>query len=123
MAIGHLAAVGLDSADPRQLGAFYERLTGWRVARSSDHVVALDGGSIWLTIHRVADYQRPTWPNSDVPKQMHFDFDVDDLDVAQSEAIEAGASLAETQPRPDEWRVLIDPEGHPFCLCRPIVVT
>jgi predicted enzyme related to lactoylglutathione lyase len=120
MVIGRLAAVALDSADPRRLAAFYERLTGWRVSRSADHFVALDGGTIWLTIHRVDGHRRPTWPDSDVPKQLHLDFEVDDLDEAQREAVEAGAEVAEVQPRPDAWRVLVDPDGHPFCLCRPI---
>jgi predicted enzyme related to lactoylglutathione lyase len=120
MEISQLAAVGIDAADPRRLGAFYEKLTGWKVTRASDHFVALDGGQIWLTIHQIDHHQRPTWPSSQVPKQMHLDFEVNDLDAAQSEAVEAGAVLADTQPRPEAWRVLIDPEGHPFCLCLPI---
>ncbi len=120
MAIDRLAAIGIDCADPRTLAAFYERLTGWKAAFSSDDFVALAGGPRWLTFHRTADYRRPTWPTPLVPKQMHLDFEVDDLDRAQSEAIQAGAAVAESQPRPEKWRVLLDPEGHPFCLCTPI---
>ena len=27
-----------------------------------------------------------------------------------------GATKADVQPNPDNWRVLIDPAGHPFCI-------
>jgi hypothetical protein len=30
--------------------------------------------------------------------------------------IRLGALKADAQPSPDEFRVLIDPAGHPFCL-------
>ncbi|MHB8275873.1 MAG: VOC family protein, partial [Dermatophilaceae bacterium] len=29
----------------------------------------------------------------------------------------AGAKPADHQPRPDQYRVFIDPAGHPFCAC------
>jgi hypothetical protein len=48
---------------------------------------------------------------------MHFDFQVGDLDSAVAEAGTLRASLAAEQPR-DNVRVLFDPAGHPFWLCR-----
>ena len=120
MGINRLGAIGIDCADPRMLAAFYEKLTGWRVESSSDDFAALRGGPMWLTFHRKADYRRPTWESPLVPKQMHLDFAVDDLDEAQSEALQAGAVMVDPQPRPKDWRVLLDPEGHPFCLCAAI---
>jgi hypothetical protein len=48
---------------------------------------------------------------------MHFDFQVGDLDSAVAEAVALGASLASAQPQ-ENVRVLLDPAGHPFCLCR-----
>jgi len=48
---------------------------------------------------------------------MHFDFQVGDLDSAVAEAVALGASVAMYQPQ-DSVRVLLDPAGHPFCLCR-----
>jgi hypothetical protein len=42
---------------------------------------------------------------------------VGDLDSAVAEAVALGASVADTQPQ-DNVRVLRDPAGHPFCLCR-----
>jgi hypothetical protein len=48
---------------------------------------------------------------------MHLDLQVGDLDDAVSEAVAMGASLASVQPQ-ENVRVLFDPAGHPFCLCR-----
>jgi hypothetical protein len=64
----------------------------------------------------VDDYQPPTWPEPDVPKQIHLDLAVDDLEVAVAEAIGCGATLAAVQPAPEARRILLDPAGHPFCL-------
>jgi hypothetical protein len=47
---------------------------------------------------------------------MHFDFQVGDLDSAVVEALALGATVAKHQPQ-DNVRVLLDPAGHPFCLC------
>jgi hypothetical protein len=44
---------------------------------------------------------------------MHFDFQVGDLESA----VALGATVAQHQPR-QNVRVLLDPAGHPFCLCR-----
>ncbi|GGN30421.1 VOC family protein [Streptomyces fuscichromogenes] len=46
-----------------------------------------------------------------------LDFQVDDLDAAVAEAVAGGAVLAPDQPQ-DHVRVLFDPAGHPFRLCR-----
>jgi hypothetical protein len=48
---------------------------------------------------------------------MHFDFQVGDLDSAAAEAVALGATVAAHQPQ-ENVRVLLDPAGHPFCLCR-----
>jgi hypothetical protein len=48
---------------------------------------------------------------------MHFDFQVGDLDSAVEDAVALGATLADAQPQ-ENVRVLLDPAGHPFCLCR-----
>jgi hypothetical protein len=46
---------------------------------------------------------------------MHLDIAVDDLEEGVAWALEAGAELAPHQPQ-EGVRVLLDPEGHPFCL-------
>jgi hypothetical protein len=42
---------------------------------------------------------------------------VADLDSAVDDAVALGAKLADDQPQ-ENVRVLLDPAGHPFCLCR-----
>ena len=46
---------------------------------------------------------------------MHLDFGVGDIDEAVEHAIGCGARRARHQPQ-DDVVVMIDPEGHPFCL-------
>ncbi|MGW7239541.1 VOC family protein [Streptomyces sp. NPDC054804] len=67
----------------------------------------------------VCQRTRHTWPPVDGEQRtmMHLDFQVDDLDTAVAEAVALGAVLARDQPQ-DDVRVLFDPAGHPFCLCR-----
>ena len=102
-----------------ELAAFYERLLGWPVAHSDPGGWAIleSGGGQKLEVQGLADYRRPTWPNSLDEQQMmlHLDFATDDLAAAVAWATHAGATLAESQPRP-EVRVMLDPAGHPFCL-------
>jgi hypothetical protein len=58
------------------------------------------------------------WPPVDGEQRpmMHLDFQVCDLDSAVEDAVALGATLAASQPQ-DNVRVMLDPAGHPFCLC------
>jgi hypothetical protein len=47
--------------------------------------------------------------------QMHLEVEVSDLAAAVEHAIELGATQADHQPQ-DNVRVMLDPDGHPFCL-------
>jgi Glyoxalase-like domain len=116
MPVARLASTALDCSDPSALAAFWAQLIGGEVAFTSDDFCAVKTDQGWLATVRVDDYRQPSWPDLAVPKQMHLDLAVDDLDKAQAEAIRLGATLPATQPAPDRWRVLLDPAGHPFCL-------
>jgi hypothetical protein len=111
-----LGSVALDCAEPEVLAAFWASLLGGEVAFSSEAFVAVKTDRCWLAAVRIPDYRPPTWPDSRVPKQIHLDLAVDDLEQAQAEAIRLGARLAPEQLASDRWRVLFDPAGHPFCL-------
>ncbi|MGW0179872.1 VOC family protein [Nocardia sp. NPDC003345] len=119
MAIARLAAIALDSDDPIGLGRFYRELLDLRTLHESEELVVLRAEGVAVTIERVLDYRAPDWPNDTVPKQMHLDLFVEDLDVSESSALSIGATKPETQPAPGKWRVLLDPSGHPFCLTLP----
>ncbi len=116
MTVGRLASIALDCGDPASLAAFWAQVLGGEVAFSSDDFVAVRIGTTWLAAVRVADYRPPDWPEGDVPKQIHLDLAVDDLETAEEEVLRLGGRLADLQPEPDRWRVMLDPAGHPFCL-------
>ncbi|RYV49674.1 VOC family protein [Pengzhenrongella frigida] len=117
--IATLAEVSLDSADPEALIGFYQRVLGGEVDVVSADFVVLRLAGIAVTSSRVADYRRPTWPHSTVPKQVHLDLRVGSLDAAELALVAAGAHRADHQPHPDQYRVFLDPAGHPFCACLP----
>jgi catechol 2,3-dioxygenase-like lactoylglutathione lyase family enzyme len=114
--VARLGAVSLDADDPVPLADFYRRLLGLEIYWESEDFVSLRGAGVLLTFQRVADHRPPEWPTGSVPKQIHLELSVDDLDEAESAALALGAAKAEDQPAPDRWRVLIDPAGHPFCV-------
>ena len=107
----------IDTDDPASLAAFYADLLGWPVDDSEDHWVTLVGpDSVELGFQLAVNHRPPTWPRSDIPQQMHLDFYVDDLVVAVSHAERLGARPAGVS-RGKYFVTLIDPSGHPFCLC------
>lgn len=63
-------------------------------------------------------YRRPVWPSVEGQQSasQHLDIGVEDLDSAVAWATEQGATLADHQPQKGV-RVMLDPDGHPFCLC------
>lgn len=118
--ISGFASTSIDCPDHTALLRFYQRLTGWKIVwESEDFSVLSPDGSEYngLGFQRVEGYRAPEWPSQDRPQQMHLDFYAADLDAAQAAAVEIGARLHEIQPNPARFRVLLDPAGHPFCLC------
>ena len=113
--------VVLDAADCRALAHFYSGLLGWEIASESDGHCTLGptSGVAYLATQTSAGYVAPVWPNTEVHQQMmlHLDFEVSDLEAAVAHAVELGATEATFQPQTNV-RVLLDPEGHPFCLYR-----
>jgi hypothetical protein len=106
----------MDCADPVELGNFWSSLLGGEVAFTSDDFVAVKLEHVWLSAVRLDHYEPPTWPEGDLPKEMHLDLAVDDLDQGEEEVLALGGVKAATQPAPDRFLVFLDPAGHPFCL-------
>lgn len=111
-----LGAVSVDCADPAGLAEFYQNMLELQTMFASDDFVALQGAGVFLTFQRVADHKPPSWPEGAVPKQLHLELAVADLDGQEARILALGATKADIQPNPDSWRVLIDPAGHPFCI-------
>jgi predicted enzyme related to lactoylglutathione lyase len=114
-----LAGTVLSASDADALATFYERLLGWpRCGGDAGWVVVRpDGESAGLSFHADDQHLRPVWPSRPDQQQIqvHLDIATDDVEAAVAHAIECGAELAEHQPQ-DGVRVMLDPDGHPFCL-------
>jgi hypothetical protein len=116
MAVARSLFVTLDCADPEPLAQFWAAMLGGEIRFRTAVAVGVRTDWAWLAAMAVPDYEAPTWPAADVPKQIHLDLAVDDLGAAIEEAERLGARLAAVQPVPDRRRILLDPAGHPFCL-------
>ena len=122
MAIGKFSVTAIDCPDPVALANFYSQLSGFEMEPLGEleqdkvtwYSLLRDGVPV-IAFQRVANYVAPTWPEGAVPQQMHLDFDVEDLEMAEAEVIALGAGKAGYQPSKD-FRVYFDPIGHPFCL-------
>jgi len=121
----------IDCPDPIALAYFYSAVTGLKVnvppASNKDDVVWVElkdsQNETKLAFQKIPNFRPPTWPEGDTPQQSHMDFFVDDLDLVEKEVLKLGAIKTEFQPgspvEPNEiyeFRVYLDPAGHPFCL-------
>jgi catechol 2,3-dioxygenase-like lactoylglutathione lyase family enzyme len=122
----------LDTDDVPTLVRFYEQLLGWSV---TDHDSPRPGepetsgwarlrppdGNGKIEIQWEARYVAPVWPPQPGAPQMmmHLDVLVDDLAAGVAWAQRCGATVAPEQPqRGDDHVIMVDPAGHPFCMCR-----
>lgn len=123
-----LAGPVLDSARPLELAAFYERLLGWSIVRSEGPQPGHPPEDGWALLRSPdgrqkiefqwePNYVPPMWPSvaGEQLMMIHLDFGVDDLEASVAWAVKAGAIVANHQPQV-EVTVMLDPEGHPFCL-------
>ncbi|MBB5914031.1 hypothetical protein BJY24_002898 [Nocardia transvalensis] len=123
----------LDTTDPRGLAEFYRRLLGYDYRPgdeppadgepdTADWLVLLDpAGRVRLAFQGVPELPAPTWPNPDVPQQLHLDMSVpgtDELRAQDARVHELGGTrLYDRSDDPVEpLYVYADPAGHPFCI-------
>ena len=111
--------VVLETRDAPRLAAFWSAVLGWPIASADARSATLNvpGTTQYLAVQHADVHTRPVWPPVQGAQtvQSHLDVEVTDLDAAVADALALGAVLAEHQPQPDV-RVLLDPDGHPFCL-------
>jgi catechol 2,3-dioxygenase-like lactoylglutathione lyase family enzyme len=118
--IARMRSIVLDCPDPAALAEFYRGIIGWEVGYADEEWVSLtDGGQVRVCFQRAEDHRPPIWPGGERPQQLHLDLTVDDLDQAEAEVLALGAVKHEHQPAGEagDFRVYLDPAGHPFCLC------
>jgi catechol 2,3-dioxygenase-like lactoylglutathione lyase family enzyme len=128
----HLMHTAIDTTDCRGLAEFYRELLGLQYRPGdeppadglddADWLVLTDGdGRRVLAIQGVERLEPTTWPEHDVPMQMHLDFSVssaEELTRQRDRALGLGARvvLDRTADEDEALYVLADPSGHPFCL-------
>lgn len=107
----------IDTPDAAASAAFYAALLGWETVAEGDGYAMIGDGSTSIGFGTIDDYLAPSWPDTGA-KQFHLDLRVDDLAGATDRAVALGATRPDHQPG-EGWTVMIDPAGHPFCLCPP----
>src|SRR5438309_9295426 len=111
--------VVIEAPDALALARFYAQVLGWPIVTEKPGwvVIAPPDTVSYIAFNTSPEYIPPVWPPADGKQQMmmHIDVGVNDLEVAVADAIELGATPAESQPQ-DTVRVMLDPAGHPFCL-------
>jgi catechol 2,3-dioxygenase-like lactoylglutathione lyase family enzyme len=127
--------VVLDATDPRVTAEFWRQLLGLvyrpgheRPPAGQDDPAGGDwlnlrdpDGTPRLAVQKVPSLPRTTWPDHEVPQQLHLDLlvdDVDELDAVHERVLGLGGQLRlDRSEDPDEpLRVYVDPAGHTFCV-------
>ena len=112
----------IDCANANRTRDFYAELTGWAKTIAFDCLALKthDGLVLLFSEPDDAPYAPPVWPEEpgEPQKQMHFNFQVENLSAAVEEAIRLGATKAAMQFGENHYVTMLDPEGHPFCLCK-----
>lgn len=119
-----MLAFTIDCKDPHALGKFYAALLKWEMGSSDEEYVWVyapgtsQGTYPYLLCQRNPDYVPPVWPDKPGAQQQmaHLDIAVDNLEQSVQHALQCGATVAGEQFSKD-WTVMLDPDGHPFCLC------
>jgi predicted enzyme related to lactoylglutathione lyase len=114
-----LGNVMIDCADQQELCEFYRKLLGWEKGEMYGlPALTSDKGIVFLFCGE-EDYVPPVWPEEEgrQQKQMHFDFQVPDVEAAVEYAKTLGAAKATEQFGGSDFVTMIDPAGHPFCIC------
>ncbi|MGH9286734.1 MAG: VOC family protein [Acidimicrobiales bacterium] len=115
---GAVAAIVLDTPDPRALAAFWTETSGWTIVGQGDNYAALarpDGIGPRLELIQVTDPKV-------AKNRVHLDvapFAGDDHAAEVSRIRDLGATPADVGQGEQTWVVLADPDGNEFCVLSP----
>lgn len=115
-----LGNVMVDCFDADRLQRFYGELLNWEQCELFGCRAVRSAGGVVFLFAPEPDYVPPVWPEEEgrQQKQLHFDFQVESVPDAVRRAEELGAVKAGAQFGGEEFVTMLDPAGHPFCLCR-----
>ncbi|WP_182186177.1 VOC family protein [Pectinatus frisingensis] len=109
----------LDCDNEERLSDFYHKLLGWKKHKMFGHPAVSSENGLTLLFVEDNNYIPPIWPEEKgrQQKQMHLNFEVNDLAAAVHNAELYGAVKAKNQFGGSQFITFFDPSGHPFCLC------
>lgn len=120
--LGKIGGPAIWAPDAKELAAFYAAALGGELgeeyADESGKVVAvfLRAGEVTAYFHTAESFRRPDWPREELP--FHLDLVFDDIPATVDRLLTLGATKPDFQPGGDDWTVLLDPSGQPFCVTR-----
>ena len=115
--IGQLETVVLDTRDPHRLARFYAELLGAKIhTEEPDWVTIVEDGGRKVSFQTSPEHRPPAFPDPAGSQQLHIDIRVDDVDEAERQVLELGATRVQGAQEDGSFRVFRDPDGHPFCL-------
>jgi hypothetical protein len=134
-AVPQFGQVVFDSINPRASAEFWRQLLGlvYRGGHEPpEHGGDDPAGQDWLNLftpdgrrnlafQRVAELPRSTWPNSDIPQQLHLDLTVrtiEELEAVHQRVLELGGEVRfdRSSSTDEPLYVFSDLDGHPFCV-------
>lgn len=115
-----LGNVMIDCPDAQKLSAFYADLLGWELCELYGLPAVRSENDVVFLFASEPDYILPVWPevSGTQQKQLHLDFQVPELEEAVARAEALGAVKANDQFGGEDFVTMLDPAGHPFCLCK-----
>ncbi len=110
----------IDASNAERLRDFYANLTGWKKITIFNLPGIISDCGTRMIFNTEEDYVPCVWPEQDgcQQKQMHLDLQTSDVNKSVQLAESLGAVKAPDQFGGDEWITMLDPDGHPFCLCK-----
>lgn len=118
MATARVQGIAIDCRNAAELCAFYGALLDIEPENNGLVIHRDERGIIEIWFQEVEGYVGPTWPTQERGQQMHLDIDTEDRPALIARAIELGATMAHEEPGAS-FTTLLDPAGHPFCICDP----
>lgn len=110
-----VSGIAIDCPNAESLCGFYTSLLGIERSAPDAFMIGGDGEEgveVWF--QDVENYAPPTWPTQERGQQIHLDFECEDRASMIQRAIDLGATRMDDASR---FTVMLDPAGHPFCLC------
>ncbi len=111
-----LDSIAVDCPNAKEIATFYGGLFG---GEAGDDFVMVRDGKVEIWFQEVEGYLPPTWPTQERGQQLHLDLLTNDIVAAAARAESLVAIRADVPRESESFLVMIDPIGHPFCLCNP----